>query len=103
MQLKRLYPGLVCASCRERVSHIPELLEVAHIQPPPEHFDGRALRADDVASDHALDELEVHRAPQDEPLVPIDQAFGDLKHVLDAMTLAIVRGRLSWRRRERSA
>ena len=47
------------------------------------HLDRRALRADHVAADHALHDLEVAHAPDDDALVELDQLLGELVEILE--------------------
>src|SRR4051794_27209109 len=63
---------------RELVAELPQVPEVPQMDQPPEHLDRRALRPDHRAADHTLDDHEVTRPPRDDPLVPLDQALGEL-------------------------
>src|SRR5262249_39561006 len=48
-----------------------------------EELDRRALRADDLAADDPLDDLEVPRTPDDRALVELGQRLGQLVKVLE--------------------
>ena len=65
----------------ERLPDVPERGEEAALREAREHRDGRPLRADRTAADHALDHLDVHVAPDRGPLVELDQRLGEVVQV----------------------
>ena len=48
-----------------------------------EELDRRPLRADDLVPDHARDHLVMARAPDRDPLVPLDEQLGELVELLE--------------------
>src|SRR5439155_21275439 len=68
---------------RQLVPHVPELGIEAAVDEAPEELDRRALRADDLAADDPLDDLEVADAPDGRPLVPFGEQLGELVQILE--------------------
>ncbi len=66
----------------QAVADVPERFEITHIDAAAEDFDGRALRADDVAADDALDQFQVQLAPEDQALIPVEQTLRGLEEIL---------------------
>ena len=83
----------------EVVPHVPQLGVERVVDQPAHHLDRRSLRADHVAADHPLDDVEVPDAPDDDALVPLDQLLGELVEVL---VLASARVDLDQRQARRS-
>src|SRR5579862_9002986 len=76
LRLRQVHP-------RQLVAHVPELREEGVVDQAPHHLDRCPLRADDVAADRALHDLEVPDAPHDHALVELDQLLGELVQLLE--------------------
>src|SRR5581483_883070 len=67
---------------RQLVPHVPELGVERVVNQAAHDLDRRALRADDVAADRALHDLEVAHAPHGDALVELDQLLGEVVELL---------------------
>ena len=76
---------------RERISHVPEALKIANVQPASQDLDRCALGAYHLATDDAFDEVEVDRPPLHQPLIPVEESLGELKRVLVRMAFPLQR------------
>src|SRR5689334_15023617 len=71
------------------VARAPQRREEVVVDHLPEHFDRRALRADDLIADDARNDLVVADAPHRHPLVPLDQRLGELVELLVLTSLHV--------------
>src|SRR5262245_2481490 len=78
----RLLSFLFFCPRRQLIPRSPECREEVVMDHLPEHLDWRSLRSHDLVADDARDDLVMADAPHRDPLVPLEQRFGQLVQLL---------------------